>query len=132
MAVQMEQINTWMAKSEDMNTHLISFVSQCLNAPSSSVEASLPPAAASSSLSSSTGSLSMAGSSSFFPMFTTAKTSVSNLVEELVALMATTNGTLSPPALAPTPVDSKAVHGKIKPLQFLRLMARMLSHSWSS
>ncbi|KAL6070276.1 hypothetical protein QOT17_007070 [Balamuthia mandrillaris] len=38
--------------------------------------------------------------------------------QELVALMTTTNSTPSPPALAPTPVDSKAIHGKIKHLRF--------------
>ncbi|KAL6047166.1 hypothetical protein QOT17_021788 [Balamuthia mandrillaris] len=128
---QMEQINAQMAKSEDINTRLISFVSQCLksprfgvpplstSAPSSSAKASLSPAVVSSSLSSSTDSLPTAGSSSFPPTFTTAKTSMSDLAEqELVALMTTTNGTPSPPALAPTLVDSKAVHGKIKHLQF--------------
>ncbi|KAL6044338.1 hypothetical protein QOT17_023400 [Balamuthia mandrillaris] len=115
----MEQINALMAKSKDMNACLISFVSQCLksprfgvpplstSAPSSSVEASLPFAATSSSLSSSTDSLLTAGSSSFPLTFTTAKRVIwlnRSLLPSL--LLPTVPHHLL--LLAPTLVDSKA------------------------
>ncbi|KAL6077324.1 hypothetical protein QOT17_002209 [Balamuthia mandrillaris] len=105
MAVQIEQINTRIVKSKDMNSHFISFASQCLKSPqfgvpplstsasSSSMEASLPLAAVSSSLSSSIDSLPVAGSSSFSPMFTTAKTSTSDLAEQELYLVTFCSGT---------------------------------------
>ncbi|KAL6041384.1 hypothetical protein QOT17_024958 [Balamuthia mandrillaris] len=91
----MKQIKARMAKS-NMNTHLISF-----KLFSSTVTIS--------SLSSSTDSLPVVDSSSFPSMFTTVKTSTSNMAkQQFVALITSINGIPSLPALAPTLVDSKA------------------------